>query len=65
MGYETNPADVAALEQQMRRKAHYVIKPEYLWTHIAYLARTQAAELLDTLQAGFKYIENESFESTL
>jgi type I restriction enzyme M protein len=28
------------------------------------LARTQNAELLNTLQAGFKYIETESFEST-
>jgi type I restriction enzyme M protein len=62
--YEDNPADVAAFEKQMRRKAHYVIKPEHLWTNIAYLARTQNAELLNTLQAGLKYIENESFEST-
>jgi len=28
------------------------------------MARTQHGELLNTLQAGFKYIENESFEST-
>jgi type I restriction enzyme M protein len=62
--YANNPGDVAAFEKQMRRKAHYVIKPEHLWTNIAHLARTQNAELLNTLQAGFKYIENESFEST-
>jgi type I restriction enzyme M protein len=62
--YADNPADVAAFEKQMRRKAHYVIKPEHLWTSIAHLARTQNGELLKTLQAGFKYIENESFEST-
>ncbi len=31
---------------------------------IANLARTQNAELLNTLQAGFRYIETESFEST-
>ena len=62
--YANNPDDVAAFEKQMRRKAHYVIKPEHLWTNIAHLARTQNAELLNTLQAGFKYIENESFEST-
>jgi type I restriction enzyme M protein len=55
---------VASFEKQMRRKAHYVIKPEYLWTNIANLARTQNAELLHTLQAGFKYIETESFQST-
>lgn len=62
--YANNPKDVASFEKQMRRKAHYVIKPEHLWTNIAYLARTQNAELLNTLQAGFKYIENESFQST-
>lgn len=62
--YANNPADVTAFEKQMRRKAHYVIEPEHLWTNITYLARTQDAELLKTLQAGFKYIENESFEST-
>ena len=48
----------------MRLKVHYVIKPDYLWSHIAELARTQDDELLHTLQAGLKYIENESFEST-
>ncbi|MDQ1446967.1 MAG: type restriction enzyme protein [Acidimicrobiaceae bacterium] len=62
--YANNPRDVAAFEKQMRRKAHYVIKPEHLWTNVTHLARTQNAELLNTLQAGFKYIENESFEST-
>jgi type I restriction enzyme M protein len=43
---------------------HYVIKPEHLWSSIANMARTQNDELLKTLQAGFKYIEEESFEST-
>ena len=62
--YAQNPDDVAAFEKQMRLKAHYVIKPEHLWTSIAYMARTQNDELLNTLQAGFKYIENESFQST-
>jgi len=62
--YANNPDDVAAFERQMRRKAHYVIKPEHLWTNIANLARTQNAELLHTLQTGFKYIETESFQST-
>src|SRR5690606_14471758 len=51
-------------EKQMRRKVHYVIQPQHLWNSIANLARTQNGELLSTLQAGFKYIENESFEST-
>jgi type I restriction enzyme M protein len=62
--YADNPKDVAAFEKQMRRKAHYVIKPEHLWTNIVHLAHTQNGELLNTLQAGFKYIENESFDST-
>ena len=62
--YEQNPDDVSALEKQMRLKAHYVIRPEHLWASIAHLARTQDGELLDTLEAGFKYIENESFQST-
>ena len=62
--YELNPDDKPAFEKQMRIKAHYVIHPEYLWSSIAHLARTQDSELLNTLQEGFKYIENESFQST-
>ena len=61
--YAANPGDVADFEQQMRRKAHYVIKPQYLWGHIVHLARTQDHDLLDTLQKGFKHIEEDSFES--
>lgn len=48
----------------MRRKVHYVIKPEYLWSNIAEMARTQHPDLLQTLEKGFKFIEEESFEST-
>jgi type I restriction enzyme M protein len=55
---------VAEFEKQMRRKVHYVIQPPHLWNSIANLARTQNGELLNTLQAGFKYIQDESFEST-
>ena len=61
--YADNAADVPAFEQQMRRKAHYVIKPEYLWGHIVHLAKTQDDALLNTLQQGFTYIEEESFQS--
>ena len=61
--YEQNTADVAEFEKQMRRKVHYVIKPSYLWGSIARLAKTQSGQLLDTLQKGFKYIEEESFQS--
>jgi type I restriction enzyme M protein len=62
--YANNPDDIVDFEKQMRRKVHYVIKPDHLWNSIANLARTQNGELLNTLQAGFKYIETESFEST-
>lgn len=47
--YAENPDDVVAFEKQMRLKAHYVIKPEHLWTRIAHMARTQDDELLNTL----------------
>jgi type I restriction enzyme M protein len=62
--YANNPDDIEAFEKQMRRKTHYVIQPPHLWNSIANMARTQNGELLNTLQAGFKYIETESFEST-
>lgn len=62
--YADNTDDVSEFEKQMRRKMHYVIHPDYLWSSIAELARTQDAELLQTLARGFKYIENESFAST-
>ncbi|AFY60258.1 type I restriction-modification system subunit M [Synechococcus sp. PCC 6312] len=62
--YDQNPDDIAEFEKQMRRKVHYVIKPEFLWASIAEMARTQNSQLLETLQKGFKYIETESFEST-
>jgi type I restriction enzyme M protein len=61
--YANNVDDISAFEKQMRRKVHYVIQPPHLWNSIANLARTQNPELLNTLQAGFKYIEEESFES--
>ena len=61
---EQNPEYVSDFEKQMRLKAHYVIRPEHLWVSIAHMARTQDGNLLDTLQEGFKYIEDESFQST-
>ena len=62
--YEENGTDIADFEKQMRRKVHYVIKPAYLWANIASLARQHSDDLLVTLRDGFKYIENESFQST-
>lgn len=62
--YDNNKDDAFLFEKQMRRKIHYVIEPQYLWDNIVELARTQNTDLLQTLQDGFKYIENESFESS-
>ena len=62
--YANNPDDIAEFEKQMRLKVHYVIQPAHLWNSIANMAGTHNGELLNTLQAGFKYIESESFEST-
>jgi len=61
--YEQNAEDIVDFEKQMRRKVHYVIEPQHLWSSIAELARKQEGDLLVTLQDGFKYIENESFEN--
>jgi len=61
--YEQNPDDIKEFEKLMRRKMHYVMKPKYLWRSISELARTQDDELLNTLQATFKDIENESFNN--
>lgn len=61
--YIQNLDQVATFEKQMRRKVHFVIKPHYLWGNIYELARTRSKYLLSTLQSGFKFIENESFDS--
>ena len=61
--YKKNKEDIAEFEEQMRRKVHYVIEPKYLWSNITELARTQNDSLLQTLQDGFRYIENKSFDS--
>jgi len=62
--YEKNKNDTEAFEKLMRRKAHYVIKPEYLWNNIAEMARVHDKNLLHTLEEGFHYIENESFATS-
>jgi type I restriction enzyme M protein len=61
--YDANPGDVVEFEKQMRRKVHYVIEPNFLWGSIVHLAKTQSDKLLGTLQTGFKYIEEKSFQS--
>ncbi len=62
--YNENPDEVVDFESQMRKKVHYVIEPQYLWSNISALARTQDDTLLSTLGKGFKYIQDESFNST-
>jgi type I restriction enzyme M protein len=49
--YEQNQDDVLEFEKQMRRKVHYVIKPEYLWRSVAELARKQH-NVYETLALG-------------
>jgi len=61
--YRDNPDDTDEFEKVMRRRVHYVISPDYLWSNITELARTQSGDLLKTLENGFKYIEEQSFES--
>ena len=62
--YNENQNDIFLFEKQMRRKVHYVIDPEYLWDNIVALAKTQDNQLLKTIEKGFKYIENDSFDSS-
>ena len=62
--YIRNLDQITEFEKQMRRKVHFVIQPYYLWSTIYELARTQSNQLLNILQRGFKFIENESFDST-
>jgi type I restriction enzyme M protein len=41
--------DIVEFEKQMRRKVHYVIKPDYLLNSISDLASTQNDELPHTI----------------
>ena len=59
-----NEEDINLLETQLKRQLHYLIKPQFLWSNIVSLAKKQDNELLNTLQGGFKFIEEESFQST-
>ena len=58
--YEENEEDIEEFEKQMRKKVHYVVKPQHLWSNITELARTQNSDLLRTLEKGFRFIENKS-----
>lgn len=62
--YKDHKEDIADFEDSMRKKVHYVINPKYLWSNITHLASKQSGDLLETLEAGFRHIENESFGTT-
>ncbi|GAB1473146.1 type I restriction-modification system subunit M [Bacteroidota bacterium] len=62
--YDENKDDIEEFEKQMRKKVHYVIKPQHLWSNITELARTQNPVLLKTLERGFRYIEDYSFDDS-
>lgn len=62
--YKDNAGDIADFEDNMRKKVHYVINPKYLWSNITHLASKQNKALIETLEKGFRHIENESFGTT-
>lgn len=62
--YEENEADLQEFEDMMLKGIHYVIKPQYLWSAIHELARTQDDNLLTELGNSFRHIEEESFKGT-
>lgn len=63
--YAENANDIKLFEEQMKRKIHYVIQPDYLWDNIVTMAKKEDTELLTSIEKGFKYIEEDSFESSL
>lgn len=60
--YDENTSDVAEFEDMMLKSTHYIIKPQYLWSAIYELARTQDDSLLTELKDSFRHIEEESFK---
>lgn len=60
--YEENEADVKEFEDMMLKSTHYIIQPQYLWSAVYELARTQNDNLLSELDDSFRHIEEESFK---
>src|SRR3546814_18156732 len=58
--YADNAADVPAFEQQLRRKEHYVIHPQYLWGHHVQLATTPYDESTKTLPTSSQSIQEKT-----
>ncbi len=61
--YEQNPDEQAEFDNYLKQQLHYVIPPSFLWSNIVMLAKNEDKALLNTLQDGFKYIENNSFSN--
>ncbi len=62
--YLKNLEDVAYFEEIVRKKIHYIIKPQYLWDNIYEMAKDENEHMLEILQNGFTFIENKSFNIT-
>lgn len=62
--YKENEADIREFEDMMLQNTHYIISPQYLWSAIYELARTQDMNLLTELGNSFRHIEEESFKGT-
>lgn len=62
--YAKNEADVHEFEDMMLKSIHYIIQPQYLWSAIYELARTQDPNMLTELGNSFRHIEEESFKGT-
>ncbi len=62
--YLNNLEDIEYFEEIVRKKIHYVIKPQYLWDNIYEMAKNENEYMLEILQNGFTFIENKSFNIT-
>lgn len=62
--YLNNLEDVTYFEEIVRKKIHYIIKPQYLWDNIYEMAKNENEYMLEILQHGFTFIENKSFNIT-
>ncbi len=60
--YQENEEDVPEFEDMMLKSTHYIIAPQYLWSAIYELTRTQNDTLLTELGNSFRHIEEESFK---
>ena len=59
--YIENLDDIAVFENRIRKRIHYVIKPQFLWSNIYGLALKRHINLLKVLVRGLNYIEKVSY----